>query len=315
MLEFYKTDDFGKHKIDTPEEGCWINVVSPTEDEKTYLIETLSILPEFIKSSLDPEESPHIDFDDDVNQTLVMVDYPIDDTEYAHDGFSTLQYTTAPLGIIILKKYIVTVSIYDNKILQDLKNFSTRGLDTRFKTRFLLMLMLKIAQYFLAYLRQIDRISTRTENKMYKSMRNKELIQMLGLSKSLVYFSTSLKSDEITLNKIMRGKYITIYEDDNDLFEDLLIEMRQAIDMCKIYSNILSSTIDSFANLISNNLNIVMKVLTVITIVMSIPNIIFGFYGMNVVDLPFNFVLAPILITFVLASIAILIFSKLKMFK
>ena len=179
----------------------------------------------------------------------------------------------------------------------------------------MLLLLLRVSQRYLIYLRRIDRLSNKTEAKLYAAMRNEELIQMLSLEKSLVYFSTSLKSDEVTLNKIMHGRVIQLYEDDQELLEDVLIEIRQAIEMCSIYSNTLSGTMDTFASLISNNLNIVMKVLTVITIVMAIPNIIFGFYGMNV-DLPiegvpfFDSWVFPTLVALVACLVAAWIFKK-----
>lgn len=282
MLEFYKTFGTETKKIDKPEPGSWISAIAPTEEEKNYLIEEMGILPEFVKSSLDAEESSHIDYDEDYNQTLVIVDYP--SAEEVEDGYdkNMLQYTTLPLGIVIMKGYVVTISLYENLNIDDMAQGRIKGVNTDLKTRFLLLLLLRISQRYLIYLRQIDRISSRTEQRLHKSMQNKELIQMLGLEKSLVYFSTSLKTDEITLNKIMRGKAIKLYDEDQDLLDDVLIEIHQAIEMCNIYSNILSGTMDAFASVISNNLNIVMKVLTVITIVMAIPNIIFSFYGMNV---------------------------------
>ena len=285
MLEFYKTFGTETKKIDKPEPGSWISAIAPTEEEKNYLIEEMGILPEFVKSSLDAEESSHIDYDEDYNQTLVIVDYP--SAEEVEDGYdkNMLQYTTLPLGIVIMKGYVVTISLYENLNIDDMAQGRIKGVNTDLKTRFLLLLLLRISQRYLIYLRQIDRISSRTEQRLHKSMQNKELIQMLGLEKSLVYFSTSLKTDEITLNKIMRGKAIKLYDEDQDLLDDVLIEIHQAIEMCNIYSNILSGTMDAFASVISNNLNIVMKVLTVITIVMAIPNIIFSFYGMNVAGL------------------------------
>ena len=194
-------------------------------------------------------------------------------------------------------------------------NGVVRGVNTTMKTRFLLLLLLRISQRFLIYLRQIDRLSSRTEQKLHQSMKNEELIQMLGLEKSLVYFSTSLKTDEIVLNKIMRGKFIKLYEEDQDLLDDVLIEIHQAIEMCNIYSNILSGTMDAFASVISNNLNIVMKVLTVITIVMAIPNIIFSFYGMNVDGLPIATTwLFPMVVAVIAMGIATWIFMKKDMF-
>ena len=314
MLEFYKTFGTETKKIDKPEPGSWISAIAPTEEEKNYLIEEMGILPEFVKSSLDAEESSHIDYDEDYNQTLVIVDYP--SAEEVEDGYdkNMLQYTTLPLGIVIMKGYVVTISLYENLNIDDMAQGRIKGVNTDLKTRFLLLLLLRISQRYLIYLRQIDRISSRTEQRLHKSMQNKELIQMLGLEKSLVYFSTSLKTDEITLNKIMRGKAIKLYDEDQDLLDDVLIEIHQAIEMCNIYSNILSGTMDAFASVISNNLNIVMKVLTVITIVMAIPNIIFSFYGMNVTGLPIAHWWFPTLVAIVACIIATIIFIKKDMF-
>ena len=314
MLEFYKTFGTETKKIDKPEPGSWISAIAPTEEEKNYLIEEMGILPEFVKSSLDAEESSHIDYDEDYNQTLVIVDYP--SAEEVEDGYdkNMLQYTTLPLGIVIMKGYVVTISLYENLNIDDMAQGRIKGVNTDLKTRFLLLLLFRISQRYLIYLRQIDRISSRTEQRLHKSMQNKELIQMLGLEKSLVYFSTSLKTDEITLNKIMRGKAIKLYDEDQDLLDDVLIEIHQAIEMCNIYSNILSGTMDAFASVISNNLNIVMKVLTVITIVMAIPNIIFSFYGMNVAGLPFPQWWFPTGLAIVACIIATIIFIKKDMF-
>lgn len=314
MLEFYKTFGTETKKINKPEPGSWISAIAPTEEEKNYLIEEMGILPEFVKSSLDAEESSHIDYDEDYNQTLVIVDYP--SAEEVEDGYdkNMLQYTTLPLGIVIMKGYVVTISLYENLNIDDMAQGRIKGVNTDLKTRFLLLLLLRISQRYLIYLRQIDRISSRTEQRLHKSMQNKELIQMLGLEKSLVYFSTSLKTDEITLNKIMRGKAIKLYDEDQDLLDDVLIEIHQAIEMCNIYSNILSGTMDAFASVISNNLNIVMKVLTVITIVMAIPNIIFSFYGMNVAGLPFPQWWFPTGLAIVACIIATIIFIKKDMF-
>lgn len=314
MLKFYKTIDGVTHELAVLEKDCWISAVAPTEEEKNYLMQEVGVLPEFVKASLDEEESSHIDFDDEANQTLIIVDYPSAEESEEAITETTLQYTTLPLGIVIMKGYIVTICLYENLTIEDMEKGRIKGINTAMKTRFLLFILLRISQRFLIYLRQIDRLSSRTEQKLHQSMRNEELIQMLGLEKSLVYFSTSLKTDEITLNKIMRGKLIKLYEDDQDLLEDVLIEVHQAIEMCNIYSNILSGTMDAFASVISNNLNIVMKVLTVITIVMAIPNIIFSFYGMNVDGLPGAHWLFPSALAIIACLIATYIFKKKDMF-
>lgn len=313
MLEFYKTIDNVIQKLERPEPGCWISAISPQPQEIDRLISEIGVLPEFVKASLDEEESPHIDSDE--GQTLVIVDYPSAEEEETQKNENTLLYTTLPLGVVIMKDYIVTICLYDNLNVQDIIDGRIRGMNTSLKTRFLLLLMLKISQRFLVYLKQIDRISSSTEKKLHQSMKNKELIQLLGLEKSLVYFSTSLKTDEVTLNKILRGRAIKLYEDDQDILEDVLIEIRQAIEMCNIYSNILSGTMDAFASVISNNLNIVMKILTVITIVMAIPNVIFSFYGMNVSGLPFPEWWFPTVLAIGACIVASFIFMKKDMFR
>ena len=307
MLEFYKTINNVTQRINEPTKGCWINVIIPTQTEISYLIEELKILPEFIRSSLDEEENSHIDIDEDENQTLIVIDYPHAEEKTDENGVS---YTTLPLGVVFSDDYIVTICLHDNLNIDDLTSGKIKGLNTEHKSRFLLFLLLRISQRFLIYLRQIDRMSSKTEHRLRQSMENKELIQMLGLEKSLVYFSTSLKSDEITLNKISRGKIIRLYEEDQELLDDVMIEVRQAIEMCNIYKDILAGTMDAYSNVISNNLNIVMKGLTIITIVMAIPNVIFGFYGMNVEGLPIPIWWFPLIIAVIACIGAMLIFKK-----
>lgn len=323
MVECFKTGLNGiTMKIEVPEPGCWISVVEPTQEESTWLENNVGIVPEFVRSALDEEETSHIDFDEDVNQTLVIVDYPSEeDIEDLQDP-SMQQYTTLPISVIFLpaKDLIVTVSLQESPIVKDMSTGRVRQVNTRMRTRFLLQMLLRISQSYLVHLRRIDRLSTKTEQRLYGSMRNEELLQMLSLEKSLVYFSTSLKSAEVTLNKIQHGHLITLYEEDQDLMEDVLIEVHQAQEMCNIYSNILSGTMDAYASVISNNLNIVMKVLTVITIVMAIPNIVFGFYGMNV-SLPFEGIpfvdtwMLPTIIAVVACAVAAYIFKKMGLWK
>ena len=318
MITCYMTDINGALvTVDTPEAGAWINVVSPTPEESAWLEREIGVLPEFVRSALDEEETSHIDYDDDVNQALIIVDYPCaEDAEDMQDP-AMLQYTTLPSSLFSLpaNNLVVTLSLQDNPIVTDMAAGRVRGLNTRLRTRFLLQMLLRVSQSYLIALRRIDALSTKTEQRLYGSMRNEELLQMLSLEKSLVYFSTSLKSAEVTLNKIMHGHLITLYEDDQDLMDDVMIEVHQAQEMCNIYSNILSGTMDAYASVISNNLNIVMKVLTVLTIVMAIPNMIFGFWGMNV-DLPFaasplfNTWVFPLVLAVVLCLVCAYIFKR-----
>lgn len=319
MIECLLTDSDGKlNKVDEPCTGCWINAVAPTEEERTWLEQEVGVLPEFVRSALDDEETSRIDYDEDTNQIFVIVDYPVvDEDGSAARSSLPLQYDTMPLSMVFLpeKSMFATISLIGNEVLDDLSGGRVRGLDTRLRTRFLLQTLLHISQLYLVYLRRIDRLSSNTEAKLHASVRNEELIQMLSLEKSLVYFSTSLKGDEVTLNKIMQGRIIPLYEEDQDLLEDVLVEIHQAIEMANIYSNTLSGTMDAFASIISNNLNIVMKVLSVITIVMAIPNIVFGFYGMNV-ELPFDGIplldnwMFPLLLATVACIVAAWIFKR-----
>jgi magnesium transporter len=280
MLSYFKTVDGRITPAASCEPGCWINCVAPDDGEINSLISDFNIEPDFFRAAMDEEESSHID-NEDVN-TLVIVDIPV----VEKDG-RNITYTTMPLGVILTEKNVITVSIKDNAVVEEFANGVVKGVQTNLKTRFVLYLMLRVASRYLQYLKQIDKISSFVENELRKSMKNSELLQLLDIEKSLVYFSSSLKGNEITLEKIMRGRVIRLYDEDQDLLEDVLIEVKQAIEMSNIHLNILSGTMDAFASVISNNLNIVMKILASITLLFSIPTVITGLYGMNVGNLPY----------------------------
>lgn len=302
MIKYYKTVDNKVIEIEKAETGCWISVISPSEEEVEYLVETYGFDRGFVKSALDEEESSRIEIEEE--QTLIIVDYAISQKEETGDA---IIYSTMPLSIIVTKNYVVTVSLMDNVILHEMANGTVKNVQTSLKTRFILLILLRIAAKFLLFLKAIDKMSSQSEKKLSKSMKNKELLQLLALEKSLVYFSTSLKSNEVTLEKILRGRVIKLYEDDQDLLEDVLIEIKQAIEMANIYSNVLSGTMDTFASVISNNLNIVMKTLTMITIIMEIPTIIFSYYGMNVTGLPYPVAWFPVVISLIAMAIGLVI--------
>lgn len=311
MINFYKTEANSIVQLTNFADGCWISAVSPTQEEISYLVNDLKIDPDFVRSSLDEEESSRIETEDE--QTLVIVDLPL--MEHEDDG-ETIVYTTAPVGIIITPKNVITISLKDNPVISDIAGGMVKNIQTQLKTRFLLTFLFRGATRYLQYLKQIDKLSSDREYQLHKSMRNKELIQLLGLEKSLVYFTTSLKANEITLEKILRGRVIKMYEEDQDLLEDVLIEVKQAIEMANIYSSILSGTMDAFASIISNNLNIVMKVLTSITILMAIPTMVFSFYGMNVEGLWLDqYVWFPLVLSVIVTVIAAIILIKNKMFR
>ncbi len=310
MLTFYKTVNNALIKTDTMEPGCWISAVAPTETEISSLEEQLGIDRDYIRSALDEEETSRIESED--GTTLIILDYPVAEKSEEDE---TISYNTMPMGIIMTDTNVVTVCLKDNVIVEDFAKGVVKGVNTGLKTRFIFYLLLRIAGKYLQYLKQIDKLSGYIDGQLRKSMKNKDLMQLLSLQKSLVYFSTSLKSTESVLEKIHRGRVIKLYEEDEDLLEDLLVEVKQGIEMSSIYSNILSGTTEAFAGIISNNLNIVMKVLTVITIVMSVPNIVFGFYGMNVGDLPLPYTWFAVLISIVLAVTVAIIITRNKFFK
>ncbi len=265
--ELVSTNDFG--------EGIWVNMKNPTEDEINKVSTVLNVETDFLKAALDEEERARIESDD--GQTLIIVDTPIIEKE----GQMNV-YTTIPLAMIIIKHAIITVCLKEDTLLTDFKSNKVKSFLTQFKTRFVLQILYKNSTRYLQYLKHIDKLSNKIEQDLHKSMKNKELIQMLKLEKSLVFFSTALKSNEVVLEKLTKFEYIKNYPEDTELLEDVIIENKQAIEMSNIYSSILSGTMDAFASIISNNLNIVMKFLTSVTIVMAIPTMISSFFGMNV---------------------------------
>ena len=262
-------------QYDHLEEGCWANLSDPTDEEIDLVSSFFQVEKEWIMAALDEEESAHIETEG--NTLLVVVDIPL----IQKDNETSFTYMTIPLGIILCDHGIVTVCSREATVLEPFLSGHVRSFSTNKKSRFLLQILYRNASKFLQYLKQIDKASNMVENELHKSMKNRELIQMMRLEKSLVYFSTSLKGNEIVLEKLVRSRAITRYEDDEDLLEDVIIENKQAIEMCTIYRDILNGTMDAFASIISNNLNIVMKWLAIVTIVLSVPQIVFSLFGIN----------------------------------
>lgn len=306
MIKFYNTNEGKLVQEEEPTAGCWISVVNPSSQEVAELIDKYGLDSGFVKSSLDEEESSRIEREDD--QTLIIIDTPV----AIVDDDQTRNFYTQPMGIIITDDYVFTISLKALPILHEASHGRIRNLQPKFKTRFVLQLLLRIAAMFLTHLKQIDKISSAAEQELHGAMKNELLMQLLALEKSLVYFSTSLKANEATIEKIFRGRVIKLYDEDQDLLEDVLIEMKQAIEMSSIYTGILSSMMDGFSSIISNNLNIVMWRLTIITIILEIPNIMFAFYGINTVDLPMPYTWFAITLTMFLTGITAFVLMKWK---
>ena len=308
MMTIHRTVNGRLVEMETIEEGCWINLTYPNEEELRAVSTALNVEPDFLRAALDEEETSRIDTEE--GQTLIIIDTPA-----VEKSDSAVVYSTLPLGIIVTETNIITVSLRESSVIRDFEDGLVKGVSTNKKTSFILHILLRVAKRYLQYLKQIDKIYNHMERQLYKTQRNKELIQLMDLEKSLVYFNTSLKANEVTLEKILRGRIVTLYEEDQDLLEDVLIEIRQAIEMANIYSSIISSMMESFASLISNNLNETMKVLTSITVLLTIPNIIFGFYGMNVAGLPFDqFFWVPIVISLIAIGLVAIVLKKKKLF-
>ena len=310
----FKTVDGAIHQVDEPVDGCWIALTNPTATEIFELSEQFQIEVDDLRAPLDEEERSRIEVED--NYTLILVDIPMIEERNEKDWYGTI-----PLGIIVTDKVIFTICLEDTQVLTRFMEGRVRNFYTYMKTRFILQILYRNASMYLRYLRIIDKKSEQVEEKLHRSTRNQELIELLELEKSLVYFTTSLRSNEVVLEKLLKVDTIKKYPEDTELLEDVIIENKQAIEMANIYSGILSGTMDAFASVISNNLNIVMKVLSIITIVMSIPTIVFSAYGMNVdiAGMPMASsnlgFLVIILFSLLLSLVAALILSKSKFFK
>ncbi len=279
MIKIYNTDLKSNITSEQQEikEGSWINMVSPSEKEIRMVCEKTGISDDFVRYSLDYEEKARIDIEDD-GTTLFIVDIPILEKEQ-----DTEIYSTMPVGLIVVRDdFLITVSLKKNKIISSLEHSVSKKITTYKKSRFIFQFFYENASVFLRLLKQINKETEVAENILKKSSKNRELLKLLSLEKSLVYFTTSLKANEVVMEKTLRGKIIKLYEEDEDLLEDSIIENKQAIEMSKIYSDILNGTMDAYASIISNNLNGVMKMLTSITIILAIPTLIASLWGMNV---------------------------------
>lgn len=285
MLKIYKTfDELEKFKeVKKIEKGCWINLVDPTEKELKKIIKAVKLNEDFVKYALDIEERARIDVED--NQTLIIIDIPIVESKRKE---VKSDFSTIPLAIIVVNDdYFITICSIKADILEDFTESKVKDFYTYKKTRFTLQILYKIATYYLTYLKKINKETDKAESKLQVDLKNQELIKLLSLEKSLVYFTTSLKSNELVLERLLRGNYLKLYEDDKDYLEDTIIENKQAIEMVTITRDILSGTTNAYASIISNNLNIVMKFLATVTIIFSIPTIVSGLWGMNVSGIPF----------------------------
>ena len=280
--------------IDDMEKGCWIDVVAPSEEELNEIEKATQISRDFLTAALDREEKARTEIDEE--QLLVVIDIPF--------FRSNKDYDTMPLGIIVTKDVIVTVCLESNAVTSSFNARTYKTFSTFKKTRFLFQILYKSATLYLKYIRNIIRRTDDLEQHLRQAMENSKLFSMLDLQKSLTYFTTSLRSNYMVTEKLLRlrttaqtQQLIKLYEEDEDLLDDVIVEYKQAIEMVEMYSHILQSMMEVFASIISNNLNLVMRFLASVTIILSIPTLISGLWGMNV-PVPFAEVASGFFIVF-----------------
>lgn len=305
MITIYKNDELILSIINEPIPGCWINVIDPTPEEIMWLTE-LTIPQDYITYPLDIDERARMEHEN--GEILIVLRVPI----YIGDT-ADIPYSTMPLGIIINQQHLVTVCKHNNDIIDEFTRGKVRGIVTAKRNRFVLQILHSTANKYLNYLREITKSVDALEDQLQQSTRNKEVLELLKYQKCLTYFTTALKSNELMMERLQRLQFFKAYPDDEDLLEDALTENQQAIEMTNIASNILSSMMDAFASIISNNLNMVMKLLAAITIVLSLPTMVASFFGMNV-HLPFENIpyafLFTLGISFVLSLLVLYLFYR-----
>jgi len=275
MVTYYKTVEDKLMEIDAPQKGCWISMVHPNDAELSIVSRQTGTELDMLRAPLDPEERARLEVEEGI--ALVLVDVPTIEV----DG-KDFVYSTIPLGILQTRYHIITVCLKDSHIMRDFAQGRVRGFYTNLTTRFILQILYRNATRFLQYLRQIDKKTAAVEQQLEKTLRNAELMQLMRLEQSLVFFATSLKSNEIVLERLLRSDMIRKFPDDEELLEDVIIENKQAMEMCTIYRDIVSTTMEGFSSVISNNANDIMKILTSLTLVLSIPTLIASLWGMNV---------------------------------
>ena len=279
MINIYKSSTTGLEQIPDFTSGCWVNMIDPTSDEIERVMGQ-GIPQDFITYPLDMDERARSEREDD-GKMLILIRIPF------FQGLTVdVPYITMPLGIILTDQMIITVCRRQNDLTTEFASTKTKNLSTGKRLRFVLRLLLLNANKFLDHLRLINKMTEELEDRLQQSMQNKEVLELLKYQKSLVYFTTALKANELLLERLQRTQLFRQYSDDEDLLEDVITENQQAIEMVNISNNILSSMMDAFASIISNNLNVVMKFLASVTILLSLPTIITSFFGMNVA-LPF----------------------------
>ncbi|MDD1718736.1 MAG: magnesium transporter CorA family protein [Methanoregulaceae archaeon] len=281
MITIYKSTADGLEIRGEYEPGCWVNVVNPGSQELEDLSRRFGIPSDFLTDPLDLDERARIEREE--SNTLILLRTPKRDTREADVPFITL-----PIGIIVTTDLLITITLMEVEVLEEFTKGKVRHFATDKRTHFVLQLFTRSTLLFLRYLKEINRTSGSIERDLHMALKNEQLIKLMNLEKSLVFFTTSLRSNALMLEKFQNSACMKMNPDEKDLYDDLIVEQRQAIEMANIYSSILSDMMDAFASVIANNLNVVMKLLTIVTIILMIPTLIVSTFGMNV-PLPFQY--------------------------
>jgi magnesium transporter len=282
MIQYFKNINSQTIEIAKPESGIWVNLVPPFKDEEfTKISKELEIPIEFLRDSLDIDERPRYELDDNVK--LLVIKTPTENNSFNDsDAF----YITIPICIILTHNHIVTVNSFDNGAIKKfLSSFQRRHPDK--KNMMVLKVFEKVVQTFMEFLKEINHRRNQYEQSLYDSNSNEDLLNLMRIQKSLVYFVTALRTNELMMMKLERSNFLSLNEEEREFLQDLIVDTSQALEMANIYTNILSSSMDAFASIINNNLNNVMKRLTSITIILSLPILVTSIYGMNV-EIPYQ---------------------------
>lgn len=313
MIRYYRTENGKIHEKEAHEPGGWIMAVAPTYEESVFLANSFDVDVVDIRAAMDDEESSRVDVSNDY--TLIVVDIPAVETRHEQDN-----YTTIPLGMIITDSVIITVCSEDTPVLQYFVKNNVKEFSTKKQMRFVYQILHKTCMVYQNNLRVIDKKRTEIEERIKDITEDSDLIALHELESTLVYFATSLRANGAIIERLTRYGKIRQYQEDQELLEDVIVENKQAIEMTGIYRDILNGTRELLSTLIDNRLNIVMKYLAAITIVMSVPNIISGLYGMNVAQKWVPFAQSPygfaIISGFIvlLCVIVLIVLRKRKMF-
>ena len=275
MLAIYETVNRRLTRADEIEEGTWICLTAPSQEEIREVAATLDIEPADVQAALDPEESARISLED--GYTVIIVDIPL-----KVDGAAEGVYTTIPLGILLTQTTITTVCSVDTPVLSDFASCQVRGFSTKKKMRFVYQILYRAATMYQQELRLIDRRRQEIEKNLTGTLRDSDLMELHGLESTLVYFATSLRANSTVLDRLTRYKRLEQYPDDMELLDDVIVEIRQAIEMTSIYRDDIKGTRELFSSILDNRLNNAMKYLTSVTLLMAVPTVISGLYGMNV---------------------------------